>query len=84
MAAASDLRSLPAARRSSEDRDRSGCFANVVLGLEYEFTELNTHGEVVPCPACGVGVGFGTPVISNDVTINSVMARASYLFGGED
>lgn len=57
---------------------------NVVLGLEYEYTQLDTHGETITCPACGTGVGFGTPVVSNDININSVMARASYLFGGED
>jgi outer membrane immunogenic protein len=57
---------------------------NVAIGLEYEYTELNTHGETVGCTGCGTGVGLGTPIVSNDIAIQSVMARASYYFTGED
>jgi outer membrane immunogenic protein len=57
---------------------------NIVLGLEYEYTKLDTHGETIACPACGTGVGLGTPIVSTDIGINSVMARASYLFMPED
>ena len=49
----------------------------VALGLAYDYVELNLDGETVACPACGTGVGFGTPVIDADYRIQSVSARLS-------
>jgi outer membrane immunogenic protein len=55
------------------------------LGLEYQYTELNTHGETLACTDCLPGVvGGGIPVISNDINVQSVMVRGSYYFTGED
>jgi outer membrane immunogenic protein len=56
----------------------------IALGLEYDYTTLNHTGETVTCPGCGTGVGFGAPFISSDITVQSVMARLSYLFTPED
>lgn len=57
---------------------------SVIFGLEYDYTSLNVGGAAVTCPLCGTGVGGGSPVISSDIHISSVMARLSYLFRGED
>jgi outer membrane immunogenic protein len=48
----------------------------IALGLAYDYVDLSLD-ETTNCPACGVGVGFGTPVIDADYKIQSVMARLS-------
>jgi outer membrane immunogenic protein len=52
------------------------------LGLEYDFTDLATDNWTVHCPACGTGVGLGTPVVNGDITVQAVTARLDYRFGG--
>ena len=59
------------------------CWSSVILGLEYDYVDLSLS-EAPSCPNCGTGVGFGSPTISGDITIQSVMARVSYLFTPED
>jgi len=61
------------------------CWSNVVLGLEYDYTYLSLSNSA-SCPLCPVGIaGGGAPQsIAGDASINSVMARASYLFAPED
>ena len=58
---------------------------SVVLGLEYDYVNLNLS-TAPSCPLCVVGIpGVGTPAsISGDASISSVMVRASYLFFPED
>jgi outer membrane immunogenic protein len=58
---------------------------SVVLGLEYDYVNLNLS-DAPSCPLCVVGIpGGGAPAsISGDASISSVMVRASYLFFPED
>jgi outer membrane immunogenic protein len=60
-------------------------WSNVILGLEYDYVNLNLS-DAASCPLCAVGlVGAGAPAtITGDATISSVMVRASYLFMPED
>ena len=60
-------------------------WGSVVLGLEYDYTNLNLS-SAASCPLCPVGIvnGSAPQAISGDATINAVMARASYLFRPED
>ena len=51
----------------------------VALGLAYDYVDLSLD-ETTVCPACGVGVGFGTPVVDADYDIQSVSARLSFIF----
>jgi outer membrane immunogenic protein len=59
--------------------------SSFVLGLDYSYINLNLSTPA-NCTACLFGVpGAGAPqAVSGDATINSVMARASYLFRPED
>jgi outer membrane immunogenic protein len=57
---------------------------NVVLGVEYNHLEIDLSNSA-SCPLCASGIVAGTPQsIAGDATIDSVMARASYLFPPED
>ena len=56
------------------------CWSNVVLGLEYDYLDLNLS-TAASCPLCDAGILAGTgPAITGDATMSSVMVRASYLF----
>jgi outer membrane immunogenic protein len=61
------------------------CWSNVVLGLEYDYTNLNLSTPA-NCPLCPVGIvgGSAPQAVSGDATMNAVMARATYLFRPED
>jgi len=61
------------------------CWSNVVLGLEYDYVNLNLS-DAGSCPLCPIGIvgGSAPAAITGDATISSVMARASYLFRPED
>ncbi len=58
---------------------------NIVLGLEYDYTNLNLS-TAPSCPLClsGIVAGSAPQSVSGDATINAVMVRASYLFRPED
>ncbi len=60
-------------------------WSSVVLGLEYDYTNLNLS-TAASCPLCVAGIvaGSGPQAVSGDATINAVMVRASYLFRPED
>jgi len=53
----------------------------VSLGLAYDYAKLDVDGWTVTCPLCGVGVGFGTPVVDGDIAIHAVTARLNYRLG---
>jgi outer membrane immunogenic protein len=55
-------------------------YDNVTLGLVYDYVDLSIDNETVTCPACGVGVGLGTPVVDGDINIHSIMIRLGFLF----
>ncbi len=61
------------------------CWSNIVLGLEYDYTNLNLS-TAASCPLCPSGIvnGSAPQAVAGDATINAVMARASYLFRPED
>jgi outer membrane immunogenic protein len=48
----------------------------IALGLAYDYVDLSLD-QTVTCPACGTGVGLGTPVIDSDYEVQSIMARMS-------
>jgi outer membrane immunogenic protein len=60
-------------------------WSSVVLGVEYDYTNLNLSTPA-NCPLCPVGIAGGSApqAVSGDATINAVMARATYLFRPED
>lgn len=47
----------------------------VVLGVGYSHVGLFINDQGMSCPACGVGVGLGTPDVDADVNIDKVGAR---------
>jgi len=47
----------------------------VVLGVGYSHVGLFINDQGMSCPACGVGVGLGTPDVDGDVNIDKVGAR---------
>jgi outer membrane immunogenic protein len=51
------------------------------LGLAYDYIDLDIDDETVTCPACGTGVGFGTPTVDSRIQVQSVMARLVFYFG---
>jgi outer membrane immunogenic protein len=51
------------------------------LGLAYDYIDLEIDNETVTCPACGTGVGLGTPTVDSSIQIQSVMARLVFYFG---
>ena len=53
----------------------------VFVGLTYNYVELNADGATLDCPACGTGLGAGTPVVDNRIRMHSVMARMGVQFG---
>jgi len=53
----------------------------VSLGVEYDYLNLGLGNKTVSCPACGTGIGFGTPVVDGDIEVHSVTARLNYLIG---
>lgn len=53
---------------------------NVSLGLTYDYIDLNHGAHAISCPACGTGVGLGTPFIEPELKLSTIMARASYMF----
>jgi len=53
----------------------------IALGVVYNYADLSVDGETVNCPACGVGIGFGTPVVDGDIRLQSVMARLIVFLG---
>ena len=53
----------------------------ISLGVVYNYVDLSVDDESVTCPACGAGVGFGTPIVNGDLRVQSVMARLSFHFG---
>ena len=55
-------------------------YDNISLGLVYDYINLNTNNESITCPRCGVGVGFGTPVMDSDINIHSIMLRLGIQF----
>jgi len=59
--------------------------SNIVLGIEYDYTNLNLS-TAASCPLCPIGIvnGGAPQAISGNAQINAVMARASYLFVPED
>jgi outer membrane immunogenic protein len=57
---------------------------HVSVGLAYDYAALDLDGEAVACPACGTGVGFGTPVIDADHRVQSIMARMSLYLTPKD
>jgi outer membrane immunogenic protein len=57
---------------------------SVAVGLEYDYMDLSLDGKLVSCPGCGQGVGFGTPLISSEITVQAVTARLSFLLTPED
>ena len=60
------------------------CWSNIVLGVEYNHIEIDLSNSA-SCPLCAAGIVAGTPQsVAGDATIDSVMARASYLFPPED
>jgi outer membrane immunogenic protein len=52
---------------------------SVLIGLEYDFVDLNLNSETLVCGACVV-----QPAVDNDIKISAVMLRMSYLFAAED
>ena len=55
-----------------------------IVGLEYRHTQLNLS-TAASCDLCLIGLAVGEPAaVSGDANIDSVMARASYLFRPED
>ena len=57
---------------------------SISVGLTYDYIDLDLNGENISCPGCGVGVGFGVPVIDSDIITQSVMARMSFYLTPED
>ena len=57
---------------------------NVSFGLTYDYIDLNHGAHAISCPACGVGVGLGTPYIEPELKLSTIMARATYMFPIED
>lgn len=53
----------------------------ISLGVVYDYADLSIDGKTVTCPACGSGVGFGTPIVNGDIRVQSVMARLSFRLG---
>lgn len=49
-------------------------------GLAYDFIQLNMNNESISCDACGTGVGFGTPIVSGDISTQAWTIRMSYFF----
>lgn len=45
------------------------------LGLSYDYYQLVFKGQGSLCPLCGTGVGFGTPVMSDRIHTQVVLAR---------
>lgn len=55
-----------------------------VVGLTYDYVDLNHGTQVLTCPNCGTGVGGGTPQLDSQTTFSTVMARASYFIPIDD
>jgi outer membrane immunogenic protein len=53
----------------------------ISLGVVYDYVDLSIDGKSITCPACGTGVGFGTPIVNGDIRVQSVMARLSFRLG---
>ena len=53
----------------------------IAVGLAYDFIDLSIDNETVSCPACGTGVGFGTPTVDGRIQVQSVMARLVFYLG---
>ena len=57
---------------------------SVILGVEYDYTYLSLSTSP-DCPLCAAGIPITAPgQVSGGANLNSVMARASYLFKPED
>lgn len=55
-------------------------FPQLILGVDYDYSEIRVNNQVANCWRCGTGVGAGTPILDAHLPIQTVMARLSYLF----
>lgn len=45
------------------------------VGFGYDFIDLSFKKKRIGCPSCGTGVGFGTPIVSNDLYTHIAVFR---------
>jgi len=45
----------------------------------YDYSDLNFDDKTITCPNCnGVGAGFGTPIVDDDIKVQSVVGRLTF------
>ncbi|MCB1148724.1 MAG: porin family protein [Chlamydiia bacterium] len=54
-------------------------FCGIAVGIAYDYTQLSLNKRTIPCPGCGIGVGFGTPVIDSKLRVQSACIKLTYL-----